>query len=41
MIALGPNYSDAYHIAGMIHGYAPAISERRRSMKRRRTAQPA
>jgi adenylate cyclase len=21
MIALGPNYSDAYHIAGMIHGY--------------------
>jgi adenylate cyclase len=22
MIALGPNYSDAYHIAGMIHGYA-------------------
>jgi adenylate cyclase len=21
-IALGPNYSDAYHIAGMIHGYA-------------------
>jgi adenylate cyclase len=22
VIALGPNYSDAYHIAGMIHGYA-------------------
>jgi adenylate cyclase len=22
MLALGPNYSDAYHIAGMIHGYA-------------------
>jgi adenylate cyclase len=22
VIALGPNYSDAYHLAGMVHGYA-------------------